>query len=88
MISYYIYFNFFYFNKKNIFEIIINVWKKNKKNIIKNLLVFSVILSSTKLDIKNSVEYFLEIKVVKINTLILKKRVDKKKAFIYFNDFI
>ncbi|BEH03948.1 hypothetical protein NDNC_1140 [Candidatus Nasuia deltocephalinicola] len=87
MINFYNYFNFFYFNKKNIFNFLINIWFSKKRNINKKIIVFSVLLNSTKLDIKNNIEFFLGIKIYKINTLILKSK-SIKKAFIYFNEFI
>ncbi|WP_259292935.1 50S ribosomal protein L23 [Candidatus Nasuia deltocephalinicola] len=87
MISFYNYLNFYYFNKKFFLNLILNVWFTKNFKTFKNLIIFSVLKKSNKIDIKNSVEFFLELRVLKINTLICKKR-DKKKAFIYYNGFI
>ncbi len=87
MISFYNYLNFYYFNKKFFLNIILNLWNNNFFKVFKNLILFSVLKKSNKIDIKNSVEFFLELKVLKINTLIYKKK-NKKKAFVYFNGFI
>ncbi len=87
MLSFYNYLNFYYFNKKFSLNVILNfLFTKNFKT-FKNLIVFSVLKKSNKVDIKNSVEFFLELRILKINTLICKKRYIKK-AFIYYNGFI
>ncbi|WP_259286101.1 50S ribosomal protein L23 [Candidatus Nasuia deltocephalinicola] len=87
MISFYNYLNFYYFNKKFFLNVILNIWSNKNFKIFKKLILFSVLKKSNKIDIKNSVEFFLELKVLKINTLICKRK-NKKKAFIYFNGFI
>ncbi|WP_259288830.1 50S ribosomal protein L23 [Candidatus Nasuia deltocephalinicola] len=87
MISFYNYLNFYYFNKKFFLNTILCIWSNKNFKIFKNLILFSVLKKSNKIDIKNSFEFFLELKVLKINTLICKKK-NKKKAFIYFNGFI
>ncbi len=87
MISFYNYLNFYYFKRKFFFNIILGVWSNKIFKLYRNLILLSVLKKSNKIDIKNSVEFFLELKILKINTLICKKK-NKKKAFIYFNDFI
>ncbi len=87
MLSFYNYLNFYYFNKKFFLNVILNVLYNKNFKIFKNLILFLVFKKSNKIDIKNSVEFFLELNILKINTLICKKR-NKKKAFVYYNGFI
>lgn len=89
MINFYNYYNFFLYNKKKISNVIISLWSSYTTYIIyRKFLIFSVIINSSKMDIKNSIEYFLGLKVFKVNTCIIKKKKNIKKAFIFFNDFI
>lgn len=89
MINFYNYFNFFFFDKKFILNILNYLFIFNKKNFDfkKNILKFITYSHLTKIDIKNFIEYFFGINISKINTLFLKKS-NKKKVFIYFNEFI
>lgn len=90
MFNFYNYFNFFLYNKKKLINIILNILNyKYYKLQLNKFLTFLVLLSSTKNNIKNSIEYFFGIKILKINTHIIKKNFKyKKKALIYFNEFI
>ncbi|WP_259288702.1 50S ribosomal protein L23 [Candidatus Nasuia deltocephalinicola] len=87
MLSFYNYLNFYYFNKKFFLNVILNIWCNKNFKLFKNLILFSVLKKSNKIDIKNSIEFFLELNILKINTLICKKK-NKKKAFVYYNGFI
>ncbi|ALP70053.1 hypothetical protein ASU29_140 [Candidatus Nasuia deltocephalinicola] len=90
MFNFYNYFNFFLYNKKKLINIILNILNyKYYKLQLNKFLTFLVLLNSTKNNIKNSIEYFFGIKILKINTYIIKKKFKcKKKAFIYFNESI
>ncbi|WP_259285968.1 hypothetical protein [Candidatus Nasuia deltocephalinicola] len=87
MLSFYNYLNFYYFNKKFFINVILNIWCNKNFKIFKDLILFSVFKKSNKIDIKNSVEFFLELNILKINTSICKKK-NKKKAFVYYNGLI
>ncbi len=49
-----------------------------------NRLIFVVDLKSSKKDIKNAIEEFFKVKVIKVNTLITPK--GQKRAYVKFSD--
>ena len=49
-----------------------------------NRLIFVVDLKSSKKDIKNAIEEFFKVKVIKVNTLITPK--GQKRAYVRFSD--
>ena len=49
-----------------------------------NMLIFVVDLKSNKKDIKNAIEEFFKVKVIKVNTLITPK--GQKRAYVKFSD--
>lgn len=82
----------FFIKNVSFLKILKNPWNFNFcKN---NVLIFEVLINSSKLDIKNAIEFIFDIIVFKVNTLVEKKFFYKnkilfkiklkKKAFIHY----